>query len=108
MSYRNSRGLDLKEKPWDDYRVLGDMHDAGNIFGLQTATVILNYSDDAWEYLMIMVFIMYLALAALIFRFLVGDPKNAGLKIAEIETGKFELQTLDAKESVLIGAPFTI
>ena len=77
MPYRNSRGLDLKEKPWDDYRVLGDMHHVGNIFGLQTATVILNYSDDAWEYLMIMVFIMYLALAALIFRFCVGDPKNA-------------------------------
>ena len=25
MPYRNSRGLDLKEKSWDDYRVLGNM-----------------------------------------------------------------------------------
>lgn len=50
-------------------------NNVGNIFGLQTAAVILNYSDDAWEYLMIMVFLMYLALAALIFRFFVADPK---------------------------------
>jgi sugar phosphate permease len=80
-------------------------NNVGNIFGLQTAAVILNYSDDAWEYLMIMVFLMYLALAALIFRFFVADPKQVGLEIAEIETGNFELQTMDAKESKIISPP---
>jgi len=72
-------------------------NNVGNIFGLQTAAIILNYTEDAWEYLMIMVFLMYLFLAGLIFLFFVADPKDVGLEIAEVETGNFELQTVDTK-----------